>query len=112
MLRQPYPTDFHPIEVTRPMHPNRLKRQATFNVGIRGRNVSLEPSYVGCFKLADGVPSGTPRSIPEYNRGSQGYDNQSQKQKGDYHYCLYLERLSAAYLIKNEETFLTGFDLP
>ena len=27
-------------------------------------------------------------------------------------YCLYLERLSAAYFIKNEETFLTGFDLP
>ena len=27
-------------------------------------------------------------------------------------YCLYLERLSAAYFIKNEETYLTGFDLP
>ena len=27
-------------------------------------------------------------------------------------YCLYLERLSAAYFIKNEETLLTGFDLP
>ena len=27
-------------------------------------------------------------------------------------YCLYLERLSAAYFIKNEEALLTGFDLP
>ena len=27
-------------------------------------------------------------------------------------YCLYLERLAVVYLIKNEEAFLTGFDLP
>ena len=27
-------------------------------------------------------------------------------------YCLYLERLSVAYFIKNEETLLTGYDLP
>ena len=46
----------------------------------------------------------------QFNRGFETCSRQ-QWPTGEA-YCLYLERLSVAYFIKNEETLLTGYDLP
>ena len=58
----------------------------------------------------EGVVSGAFQRNVRFHRGFETC-SRDQWQTGE-EYCLYLERLSAAYFIKNEETFLTGFDLP